>query len=124
MLYVERLQGIVEDVQQALAEREYKHALRIADSIEYQRYNTETERQWAIQREYWIDKVLTEAEENGIELEYNPMSDDDDESRERGEENVTGDFNDGVRDGLESGLDEVKDHVDEFVAIMDGETEN
>ena len=82
---IERLEAIVIEVQDALEKREYKLALSTADTIDYQRYDVEMERKWDIQREYWIDKVLEEAEKNGVELEYTPTLDIDkanDELRE------------------------------------------
>lgn len=72
---LERLDGIVLEVQEALEHEEYSHALRIADSIDYQRYDVEMERKWDIEREYWVEKVLSEASENGVELEYTPSDD-------------------------------------------------
>ena len=72
---LERLENIVLEVQEALDNKEYSHALRIADSIDYQLYDVEMERKWDIEREYWVEKVLTEAAEQGIELEYTPSKD-------------------------------------------------
>lgn len=72
---IKRLEAIVIDVQEALSSKEYKHALRIADTIDYQRYDTEAERKWDIERERWVDKVIDEAERNGIKLEYTPTPD-------------------------------------------------
>ena len=72
---IERLEEIVVEVQKAIDNGEYKHALRIADSIDYQRYDIATERKWDIEREYWVDKVLEIALENGVELEYTPTAD-------------------------------------------------
>lgn len=69
----QRLENIVIEVQTALENQEYKHALRIADSISYRLgVNDEEKRKWEIQREYWIDKVLNEAAENGVYLDYAP----------------------------------------------------
>ena len=72
---LERLEKIVVEVQVALDNEEYKHALRIADSINYQGYSVEIQRKWDIQREYWIDKVLEEASKKGLNLEYTPTPD-------------------------------------------------
>lgn len=72
---LERLDNIVLDVQEALQNEEYSHALRIADSIDYQKYDVEMERKWDIEREYWVEKVLAEAAEQGINLEYTPSED-------------------------------------------------
>lgn len=72
---LKRLDAIVLDVQEALKNKEYSHALRIADSIDYQKYDVEMERKWDIEKEYWVEKVLSEASEHGIELEYTPSED-------------------------------------------------
>ena len=72
---IERLENIVIEVQEALDDQEYKHALRIADSIDYQRYEVEMERKWDIERAYWVEIVLEEAANKGIQLEYTPITD-------------------------------------------------
>lgn len=72
---LERLDDIVSEVQDALEREEFSHALRIADSIDYQRYDVEMERKWDIEREYWVEKVLSEASAHGVELEYIPTDD-------------------------------------------------
>ena len=72
---LERLDAIVSEVQDALEREEFSHALRIADSIDYQRYDVEMERKWDIEREYWVEKVLSEASAHGVELEYIPTDD-------------------------------------------------
>ena len=41
---LDRLDAIVSEVQDALEHEEFSHALRIADSIDYQRYDVEMER--------------------------------------------------------------------------------
>lgn len=72
---IERLENIVIEVEDALDDKEYRHALRLADSIDYQRYEVEQERKWDIEREYWVEKVIEEAGKNGIKLEYTPTPD-------------------------------------------------
>lgn len=69
---IKRLEAIEKDVRAALDKKEYKYALSMADSIDYQRFDTAAERKWDIQREYWVDKVLGEATKNGVILEYTP----------------------------------------------------
>lgn len=66
-----RLEAIVEDIEAALEDKEYEYALIYADSLQCnpQYLDDATETQWEIQREYWIDKVIEEAEEAGIYLE-------------------------------------------------------
>ena len=79
---LERLDNIVIDVQEALSNEEYNHALRIADSIDYQLYDVEMERKWDLEREYWVEKVLEAASVQGIELEYVPSEDVDKANRD------------------------------------------
>lgn len=72
---VKRLEEITENVQEALNNKDYKYALLLADSIDYQRDNAAKEKKWDIERELWVDIVLEEAEKNGIILEYTPSED-------------------------------------------------
>lgn len=120
---IARLENIVVEVQQALDNKEYKHALRIADSIDYQRYDIDMERKWDIQREYWVDKVIDAAAADGIILEYTQTPDIDNANDEPEQEEYDGGFVEGFMDGIESGLDDAQKNIDEFNAIMDG-TEN
>ena len=119
---LERLDNIVLDVQQALDNGEYSHALRIADSIDYQRFDVEMERKWDIERDYWVEKVLEEATANGIDLEYTPTPDIDNANDEPSDsEDVTGGFVEGFKDGLQPGLDAAQENIDEFNRILNGE---
>jgi hypothetical protein len=122
---LERLDNIVLEVQEALDNEEYKHALRIADSIDYQRYDVEMERKWDIQRKYWVEKVIEEAQKNGIELEYTPTPDIDNTNNNDDEETNIG-FVGGFMDGIQSGLDSAEENIDEFNDILNGNnsTEN
>lgn len=118
---LERLDNIVVEVQTALGNEEYKHALRIADSIDYQRSDVEMERKWDIQRQYWVEKVLEEAAEKGIQLEYTP-SEDIDNANDNDEEVTTHEgFIGGLEEGLQPGLEEMEKNIDEFNSIINGE---
>lgn len=75
---IRRLEAIVVEVQEALEDGEYKHALRLAESIEYEEYDDALETEWAVKRDYWIDKVIDMAAENGVTLEYTPKEEEDD----------------------------------------------
>lgn len=119
---IERLDNIVLDVQRALESGEYAHALRIADSIDYQRYDVEMERKWDLEREYWVEKVLEEAAANGVDLEYTPTPDVDRANDEPSDdENNNGGFVEGFKEGMQSGLDTSKENIDEFNRILQGE---
>lgn len=118
---IERLENIIVEVQFALDNNEFKHALRIADSIDYQRYDIEMERKWDIQREYWVEKVLEKASENGIQLEYIPSQDIDKANDEHDDSKNDGGFIEGFNEGLQSGLDEAEKSIEEFNSIMNQE---
>ena len=76
---VARLDAIVEEIEVQLENRQYKLALMNAEGLEYDGFivNEEQSRQWEITQQYWIDRILEEAAENGVELEYNPEEDDE-----------------------------------------------
>lgn len=112
---IERLENIVTQVKGAMDNGEYKHALRIADSIEYQKYDDESKRKWEIEREYWIDKVIEEAEKKGVTLERPKDKSQEDKSSS---ETKSGGFVKGFKEGVQSGLDSVKDGMDELNLIM------
>ena len=67
-----RLNNVVQQIQTALEDGEYKIALMHAESIEYKGSDREQKRQWPINREYWIEKVIEEAAAHGIHLERTP----------------------------------------------------
>lgn len=122
---IERLENIVAEVQKALENGEYKYALRIADSIDYQRNNIAMEQKWDIQREYWVERVLKVASENGVDLDYVPGPDIDNANDEPTDETPGGGFVkgfvDGFTDGVQPGLDRAKESIDEFNRIINGE---
>lgn len=74
---VERLEAIVDEIEEQLENGEYKYALMNAEDLVYDGAirNEEQERRWEIEREYWIDRVIEEASEHGVELEYTPSED-------------------------------------------------
>lgn len=75
----ERLEGIVIEIENALENQEYKLALMNAESLAYNGSisNDELTRKWDIEREYWIDKVIEAAKENGVNLERTVILDED-----------------------------------------------
>ena len=65
-----RLEALVAQVESAIAEEDYKLALTYADRIRYGgSYDAALDKDWKLQREYWIDKVIDEAAEAGVSLE-------------------------------------------------------
>lgn len=119
---LDRLDNIVLDVQQALDNGEYSYALRIAESIDYQRNDAEMKRKWDIEREYWVDKVIEEAAANGVILEYTPTPDVNKANDKPSDNNDTSSgFVEGFKDGMQPGLDAAKENIDEFNRILNGE---
>lgn len=72
---IRRLEKLEITVQEKIDAREYPYALSLADSIDYQGTNKTKEREWDIQHDYWVDKVLKEAKDAGVYLEYSPSED-------------------------------------------------
>lgn len=66
---IQRLEGIETKIEEALEDGDYKLALMNADSLDFNGTDAGLERDWEIKREYWIDKVIDEAAENGVTLE-------------------------------------------------------
>ncbi len=66
---VARLEKIVEEIEIALDEGDYRYALMNADILHYTKNDTDLEKEWEIKRDYYIDKVIEEAAKDGIILE-------------------------------------------------------
>lgn len=66
---IERLESIEEKIEIALDDEDYKYALMNADSLIFDGGDAELKRDWEIKRNYWIDKIIEEAAEDGIVLE-------------------------------------------------------
>lgn len=112
-----RLESIVEDIEEDLDAGEYYRALLNAESLEVSTYvSEEFERQWEVNREYWIDRVVKEAAENGVDLSGKANElETEGSSSEAGQPSG---FVSGFTDALESGKDEAQENIDEFNRIM------
>ena len=64
-----RLNKIVAEIETALSNNDYKMALREAESIAYELDDKEQKRQWEIKKESLIDRIIKEAERNGVNLQ-------------------------------------------------------
>ena len=117
---IERLENIVVEVQEALDNKEYKHALRIADSIDYQLYEVEQERKWDIEREYWVEKVIEEAAADGITLDYTYTEDVDKANDDEDDDASSGGFVEGFNEGLHSNDEEIQNNIDQFYENLNG----
>lgn len=67
-----RLEAIVDEAEDALAEGDFRLALRIAESMDYNGYDDDRERWWGIKKETLIDMIIEEAEADGIHLDRTP----------------------------------------------------
>ena len=117
---IERLENIVVEVQEAQDNKEYKHALRIADSIDYQLYEVEQERKWDIEREYWVEKVIEEAAADGITLDYTYTEDVDKANDDEDDDASSGGFVEGFNEGLHSNDEEIQNNIDQFYENLNG----
>lgn len=64
-----RLNAIVQEVDDALDNHDYKLAMRIVESMKYITYDKERERWWGIKKESMIDEIISEAHADGVEIE-------------------------------------------------------
>lgn len=122
---IARLEAIVEDIEVALNNKDYKYALMYADSLQFNPncLDDGTERQWEIQREYWIDKVIEEAEKAGIRLERpvdDAEEDKDGESVSAQQENYEDPFTKGLKDALSDTEAEIQENIDLFWENLNG----
>ena len=115
-----RLESIVTEIEEQLENGEYKYALMNADGLVYDSgyINEEQERQWEIEREYWIDTIIDEAAENGITLERPEENEETDETTTSTTTDSKGGVVSGFADGLQSGSESVQENIDEYNRIM------
>lgn len=108
-----RLENITVEVQQALDDKDYQQALRIADSIDCQSDDVEMKRKWSVEKAYWIDTIIAQAAENGVSLNYSPSSDSDKDASAPTSEESDG-FVEGFKEGAEPGLKQLREGLSEF----------
>lgn len=114
-----RLEKVVDSIEQDLENGEYYRALLNAESLDASEYvSEEVQRQWDVNREYWIDRVLDEASESGIDL--STKAPEIDGEMQNPEEDSAAGFVGGFLDGLQSGQEEIQENVEEFNRIMSG----
>lgn len=116
---IERLEAIVSEIETALDDKEYYLALKNAETLIYSGpANKEQERQWNVKREYYIDKILTEAAENGIVLEYTPKQEDDESTTESNSKDFIDGVVDGFNDAMNTAHEDAQENIDEFNNIL------
>ena len=93
-----RLNKIVAEIETALSNNDYKMALREAESIAYELDDKEQKRQWEIKKESLIDRIIKEAERNGVNLQRTKLdeSSETDNRMNKSEKPVSG-FTKGYR---------------------------
>lgn len=72
-----RLEGIEDQIECALDNKNFKYALALAEQLVYGGTNDNLVRDWVIKKDYWIDKTIQTAFENGIALERTSYSTED-----------------------------------------------
>lgn len=119
---IARLEVIVEEIEIALDEGDYKYALMNADNLHYTKSDTNLVREWEIKRDFYIAKVIEEAAKNGVILEE-PVHEEEipTQSKTDTSSDYSGGFVDGFIDGIQPGLDAAKENIDEFNRIMNGD---
>lgn len=70
-----QLKAMISETEGCLERSEYKLALMNAESIKTDSYDDEVQRQYEVQKEYLIDKVIEKASQNGVVLERTPPQD-------------------------------------------------
>ena len=103
---VARLEAIVKEVDNALANNEYDLAMMHAKSIDYSAYkaNDELERQWDIKRDYLIKKIISAAAKDGIVMDYPTDTADEKDKQKSNKENIN---NYNTANGFENGTYEI-----------------
>lgn len=106
----ERLNSIVIEIEQQISEHEYKLALMNTEYLDYGENDQDEKRKWRIKKQYYIDRILEEAEEHGVILEYTPPE-------EKAEEpnSITTDFIDGFVNGFTDSIKQSTDNIDSNV---------
>lgn len=78
----QRLNTTVNEVKSYLEQKDFKHALSVADTIDYMGEDPAEEKKWDNERAYWVDRVIEEAEKAGIHLEYTASEDVDNANKD------------------------------------------
>ena len=115
-----QMNEIVGKIENALSENEYKLALMYADSLIVDSSDPAIQREWAIQREYWIDKVTIEAAKNGVIIDYTPHLNEEEKSNinESKTQQNGGSFAEGFIEGAKPGFDTAESYINEFNEIL------
>lgn len=94
---IARLEDIEDKIEEALEDGDYKYALMNADRLDFNGSDAGLEKDWEIKREYWISKVIEEAANNGVILEY-PTDSAEEKDTERADNNVAQNYQQNIED--------------------------
>lgn len=109
---ITRLDTIVEEIEKQIEDGEYKYALMNAEGLVYSGSirNDEQSRRWRIEREYWIDKIIEEAEKDGIILER-PVDKGDENEQDKSKSNDT---KERLGEEHDDAMNEVQENINAF----------
>lgn len=110
-----RLEAIVKEIESSMENGNYKNALMNAELMDYNGHKDDRERYWEVRQKYYIDEIISEAEKQGIILNYTPPVEDEKETENT---DCNSGFVKGFKEGLQPGLDSAKESVDEFKKTM------
>lgn len=116
-----RLEAIVKEIESSMENGNYKNALMNAELMDYNGHKDDRERYWEVRQKYYIDEIISEAEKQGIILNYTPAVEDE---KERENSDSNSGFAKGFKEGVQPGLDSAKESVDEFKKTMNGIAED
>lgn len=135
----ERLESIVADIQEALDDEDYAFALMNAERLNFDGYDASLKEDWNIQKNYWINKVISEAAEQGVYLELSTKTeiptptDAESQVSEKNDPNALEstipsatyspddlEFSDAISDSMDSfqnSIDQISDVIDQWNGI-------
>jgi hypothetical protein len=112
-------ESIISDIEVLITNEQYEFALKQAELIRWGNVNDSKAIYWEMRKENVIKKILSEAAVNGVVIEYTPKEEDNEDEKETNSE--TDIFNH-FKEGMSSEIDKIKENVDEFSRIIDGES--
>lgn len=110
---INRLKELEKKLETAFSDNDYKLALVYATNLDFNGNDTVLDGEWEVKQNYWIDKIIETAADNGIILER-PTEKEDETIKEES----TGDFIDSFNEGLHSNDEEIQSNIEEFNSIM------
>lgn len=121
-----RMEEIEQQAIVALENGEYKKALLLAESIDFDpsfnsRGNEVLARQWEIRRELLIDEILEAAEKDGVFLQRSEKPESSTKPEPSEEIDSNGGFFTSFRHAAQPGIEAFKESINEFIQILEQE---